>query len=58
MEARKRCPGGMPSGRPFKPEHGIADRRHAGSPYPNGLWRESVQRICKIVRYSVELRSI
>jgi len=31
---------------------------YAGSPYPNGLWREFVQRICKIVRYSVELRSI
>ncbi|OXC76299.1 hypothetical protein BSU04_21840 [Caballeronia sordidicola] len=25
MEARKRYPGGMPFGRPFKPEHEVAD---------------------------------
>jgi hypothetical protein len=25
VEARKRYPGGMPFGRPFKPEHEVAD---------------------------------
>ncbi|KLU27639.1 hypothetical protein EOS_03215 [Caballeronia mineralivorans PML1(12)] len=36
----------------------VPGKSRAGVPCPNGLWREFVQRICKIGRYSVELRSI